>query len=260
MTSSDSLDPTGPKSEPAVKKVHLVLQAKGGVGKTLVASLIAQYLAEKGEPPLCFDVDPGNRSLSQIKALNAIEVPMFRQDDKSLLDIDKLDDLVEQLVQAPTHCVVDNGASGFIQFSSYLIDHDIPALLIGQGKPVVVHSVIAGGPQFMDTVRALESVLQAFPPEVDVIVWLNEKDGQIGNGSDRSFEDTQIYSQHRDRIRSVVKLAQLNPMTFGRNLSDMLSRRMTFAEADESSEFRMVARQRLRQVKRPIWDQMEQAV
>jgi hypothetical protein len=36
----------------------------------------------------------------------------------------------------------------------------------------------------------------------------------------------------------------------------MLSRQLTFAEVDQSAEFRIVARQRLRQVWRPIREQI----
>ena len=43
-----------------------------------------------------------------------------------------------------------------------------------------------------------------------------------------------------------------------RNLAEMLKRQLTFAEADQSSEFRIVARQRLRQVWRPIKEQLAQ--
>jgi len=53
-----------------------------------------------------------------------------------------------------------------------------------------------------------------------------------------------------------VRLERLNPDTAGRNLRDMLSQQITFAEADRSSDFRIVARQRLRHVWQPIRDQI----
>jgi Mrp family chromosome partitioning ATPase len=45
-----------------MRKAHFVLQGKGGVGKTFVASLIAQYLTERGEPVACLDTDQVNGS------------------------------------------------------------------------------------------------------------------------------------------------------------------------------------------------------
>jgi adenylylsulfate kinase-like enzyme len=50
--------------------IHLILQGKGGVGKSVVASWLAEFLMGRGQPVRCIDGDPVNRSLAQIKALN----------------------------------------------------------------------------------------------------------------------------------------------------------------------------------------------
>src|ERR1700721_4804467 len=50
--------------------VHVVLQAKGGVGKSFVAAILAQYLSRQ-RTVRCFDTDPGNATLAQYKALAA---------------------------------------------------------------------------------------------------------------------------------------------------------------------------------------------
>jgi CO dehydrogenase nickel-insertion accessory protein CooC1 len=49
--------------------IHLVLQGKGGVGKTVVAGWLAEFLIHRGQPVHCIDGDPVNRSLAQYKAL-----------------------------------------------------------------------------------------------------------------------------------------------------------------------------------------------
>src|ERR1044072_6234728 len=58
----------GPESE--ISAIHMSLQGKGGVGKSLVASLLAQYWMQQGLAVRCIDTDPVNRTLSQYKALN----------------------------------------------------------------------------------------------------------------------------------------------------------------------------------------------
>jgi len=63
-------------SNPAVDldgtTVHLSLQGKGGVGKSLVASLLAQYFKQrKGMTVRCIDADPVNQTLAQYKELGA---------------------------------------------------------------------------------------------------------------------------------------------------------------------------------------------
>ena len=50
---------------------HLVLQGKGGVGKSLVASWLAEFLMSRGQPVRCIDGDPVNRSLGQYKLSGA---------------------------------------------------------------------------------------------------------------------------------------------------------------------------------------------
>jgi len=50
---------------------HLVLNGKGGVGKSLVARWLAEFLFSRGLHVHCIDGDPVNRSLSQYKALAA---------------------------------------------------------------------------------------------------------------------------------------------------------------------------------------------
>lgn len=51
-------------------KIHMVLQGKGGVGKSMIAATIAQYKAGKGQKPLCIDTDPVNATFEGYKALN----------------------------------------------------------------------------------------------------------------------------------------------------------------------------------------------
>jgi CO dehydrogenase nickel-insertion accessory protein CooC1 len=51
--------------------IHLVMQGKGGVGKTLVSTWLAEYLLTRRKEVRCIDGDPVNRSLAQYAALNA---------------------------------------------------------------------------------------------------------------------------------------------------------------------------------------------
>ncbi|MCZ2328968.1 nucleotide-binding protein [Bartonella sp. F02] len=51
-------------------KVHMILQGKGGVGKSMIAAILAQYKASKKHMPLCIDTDPVNATFEGYKALN----------------------------------------------------------------------------------------------------------------------------------------------------------------------------------------------
>src|SRR6266478_5664306 len=62
--------------------VNLILQGKGGVGKSFAAFLLAQYLPEKSVLVRCFDADPINNTLASFAALNAVKVDLIETSDK----------------------------------------------------------------------------------------------------------------------------------------------------------------------------------
>jgi Mrp family chromosome partitioning ATPase len=76
--STSSSDPASSleRNKP-MRKAHFVLQGKRGVGKTFVASLIAQYLTERGEPIACLDTDQVNGSFHDITALGVRAVKIL---------------------------------------------------------------------------------------------------------------------------------------------------------------------------------------
>lgn len=244
-----------PAKSPSPKTVHVVLQGKGGIGKTLVASLVAQYLTETGRPPVCFDTDPVNGSFTAIKALKAESVKLLQD---NALNVKGIDMLVEKILTAESDVVVDNGAASFVPFSDYLVENGISELIEGNGKSLVVHAIIVGSGNAIDTAKGLESVLTQFPSSVRVVVWINEYFGPAEVEGIR-FEDTALYATYRERIAGIVHLRRQNP-AFGDNITDMLSRRLTFAEALADPAFLTVPRQRLTMFRRDIWEQLGQIV
>ena len=78
--------------------VHLILQGKGGVGKSFIAALLAQYLQERGVAVHCFDADPVNSTLAGFPALNTTKLDLIESSDKGRrINPRRFDDLVEQL-------------------------------------------------------------------------------------------------------------------------------------------------------------------
>ena len=68
----------GPAKQPAVPTIHLTLQGKGGVGKSLVASILAQYFRHHGKELHCIDSDPVNQTFSQYAELGAEHLALMR--------------------------------------------------------------------------------------------------------------------------------------------------------------------------------------
>ena len=147
------------KIEP--RKLHFVLQGKGGVGKTFVSLLLAQAIAGKGEPVICVDTDPVNASLSSLSSMEPERVSIFQG---KKVDTKALDLFVERLLSADAHFVVDNGASSFVPVSHYLLENDVVGMMVDDGRQPVVHTVITGGPAMLDTVKGRPRCWRIFRP------------------------------------------------------------------------------------------------
>ena len=58
--------------------VHFSLQGKGGVGKSLVASILAQYLSHKHFDLKCYDTDPVNQTFHSYIGLNVSHLVLMK--------------------------------------------------------------------------------------------------------------------------------------------------------------------------------------
>jgi hypothetical protein len=243
------------------RTIHLCLQGKGGVGKTLVASLLLQYCQHTGREVVGYDADPVNESLSSIKALGAKTIGLVAGE---MLVVRTADQFVEDLLTCQTDVVLDNGAAGFLAVSSYLVESEIAALLHSAGRDLVIHVVVAGGQAFLDCLNGFDALVQNFPATVRFVVWTNEFFGPLkakNRDTEVAFEDASAYRNAKDRVVGVVRLASLNPNTFGENFGRMLSRRLTFDEAlDPASGFNTVERQRLTMIQREIFEQLARVI
>ena len=90
----------------ATGSVHLSLQGKGRVGKSLVASILAQYLNGRARAIRCIDSDPVNKTFSQYKSLRCESLPLLREGG---VDQRAFDGLMEDLLTNDGIFVVDNG-------------------------------------------------------------------------------------------------------------------------------------------------------
>jgi len=131
------------ETEP-VGAIHLTLQGKGGVGKSLVASILAQYLRDKGREVRCIDTDPVNRTFAQYGALGADRLNL--RDEHNRIEQRAFDSLMERfLTEENATFVVDNGASTFLPLWHYLLENSALDYLRRNGRRVYVHTVITGG-------------------------------------------------------------------------------------------------------------------
>jgi hypothetical protein len=236
-------------------KVHMVLQGKGGVGKSFIAAVMAQYKISKGQTPLCIDTDPINATFHGFKGLNVQRLEIMEGDEiKPRL----FDNLVELIAPSKDDVVIDNGASSFVPLSHYLISNQVPALLREMGHELVIHTVITGSQALLDTVSGFAQLASQFPKEALFVVWLNPFWGSIEHEG-KGFEQMKAYTAHKDRVSAIVKIPALKEETYGRDVSHMLQERLTFDEALATDTLTIMTRQRLKIVKGQLFDLLDSA-
>jgi hypothetical protein len=237
-------------------QVDFILQGKGGVGKSLIASLLAQYYSVRGIQPVCIDTDPVNATFTGYKAFGAETLSIMDGDD---INPRAFDQLIERIMQGGGDglMVVDNGASTFVPLCSYLLQNDVVTLLNEAGHTVRFHTVITGGQALPDTMEGFVSLARNIPG-VPLVVWINEYFGKAARDG-KSFEESKAFKTFQDRVHALVTIPAVKPETFGHDLQQMLKRHLTFAEADASPDTSIMERQRLRMMWRNLQSQMDRA-
>ena len=236
-------------------KIHMVLQGKGGVGKSFIATVIAQYKISKGQQPLCIDTDPVNATFHGFKALNVRLLEIMQGDE---IQTRNFDTLVELIAPSKDDVIIDNGASSFVPLTHYLISNQVPALLQEMGHEMVVHTVITGSQALLDTVSGFAQLASQFPAECLFVVWLNPYWGPIEHEG-KGFEKMKAYTDNKARVSAIIQIPALKEETYGRDFSEMLQERRTFDEALADSALTIMTRQRLKIVKSQLFQQLENA-
>lgn len=239
----------GPSDECAI---HLSLQGKGGVGKSLAASLLAQYFMARGKPVRCIDTDPVNKTLTQYSALQAQPLQLLRD---GAIEQRAFDTLMERLLTEKGTFVVDNGASTFIPLWHYMLENNVPEMLREAGKRLYVHTVITGGQALADTIKGFGEIAQTTVDQ-NVIVWINEYFGRVEYDG-KQFSQMKVYKEHEPKVFGCVAIPKRNQDTFGRDVEEVISRKLTFEEAIRDGAFSIMTKQRLKVVQRHLFEQLD---
>lgn len=239
-----------------MKLVHMVLQGKGGVGKSLIASLIAQHYQDADIDPICIDTDPVNQTFAGYKSFKAQQLDLMDGDD---LNPRAFDELIEMIMAADDDAVfvVDNGAATFVPLCAWMIENEAVKFLKDADVKLVLHSVLTGGQAMSDTMVGLGNLLKHFP-DTPIVVWENEFHGKLTKNG-KTFEQSALYQNNQDSIYAIIQIKKRNENTFGYDLAKMLNDKMTFAEARNDPAFNLMARQRLIMIWRDLNEQITNA-
>lgn len=234
--------------------IHFILQGKGGVGKSIVASFFCQALLDANIPFFAYDTDPVNATLAGYKSLNVERVEVMKN---GVIDPEKFDALIEEIMKLPddSHAVVDNGASSFIALGSYIQENNLFSLLTDEGHTIFLHTVVTAGQAMMDTLSGLDRLFQNFP-ETQKVIWLNPFFGNIVlNG--KNFSEFALYTNNANQVKAIIELPNIYEyQVTGRDVEKVISRRQNFKDVITSPDSFRATRSRLKR----FWDNLRQII
>jgi hypothetical protein len=120
---------------------HLILQGKGGVGKSFAAFLLAQYLPDKSVLVRCLDADP---------------------------------------ISLPRPTSSWTGSSAFVPLLHYMVSNEVPAILSQDDHQLVVHTVVTGGQALLDTLHGAAQLVKQMDA-ARFVIWLNPFWGPVAD-------------------------------------------------------------------------------
>ncbi|NDV28122.1 P-loop NTPase [Desulfovibrio sp. JC010] len=229
--------------------INMIMQGKGGVGKSFIASLLTQYLQESGKEISCVDTDPVNATFAGYNSFDVTTLDIMKDND---IDPRRFDKLVELMLALPDEAdmVIDNGAATFVPLASYLDGNQVFQMLAESEIQINLHTVITGGQALPDTLSGLGSLFKTF--NVPIYVWINHYFGPI-SAKDKGFEEFKVYKDNSHRIAALIRIPQKKKETFGKDLENLLTAKMSFEEAQDST-LPIMTRQRLKM----IWKEIQQ--
>lgn len=237
--------------------IHFFTQGKGGVGKSLGATLTLQYLLTKYAGTRGWDTDPTNHTLANFKALPVDLVPIM---ENNKVHIERFDDLLTKLVERGPQ-VVDTGATNFPTFWDYAVQNDLfPYLREVQHKRVLIHCPIVGGQALADTLQGFHTMAQYVQPE-SMVIWKNGYFGPVEgpdkNGIIRPLEEFAAIRENIEKIVGFVEIGAPTVDLWKMDLSKLVRESLTFPEALTGTRFNMMERHRLKRQQDEIYRQLE---
>lgn len=187
--------------------VHHVIGAKGGTGKTLLTTLLADYLTDTGAAVELFDASLHHHSLARFHAQPATAFMRPTPEWKFKVDFHSIIDAHSAIVdgaQPNKHVLVDVSSHVFLALA-----HTIPFEILvpafhNFGFRTVFHHIIPGGWNQRQTEEELAYLIHEVPEPAQFIVWLNHHHGPVR----APLENLAPRNLH-DRILAIAELPRL---------------------------------------------------
>lgn len=251
--------------------VDLMLQKKGGVGKSVCAALYCETLVEEGQDVVGIDTDPSNKSFYAYAREDGLGLPVVAFDvegDDEEIELSRFNQLLPTIkkeavkVNPGTHVIIDCGASSYATFRPWLKAIGMNGILQDRDMQfeVRVHVVVVGGADREVTSNCLDELLADFQqPEVKFVAWLNTYFQNVVDDEGRDFSQWASYAQNRDRFLTTVEIPRCcRSGAYREFLQAHFARTETFKAGLDSQDNAITSMDRI--AMRTFWDQARKAI
>ena len=178
--------------------IHFIGGEKGGVGKSLTARVLAQYMIDKEIPFLGFDTDRSHGALMRFYAGYASPVVMD--------SVEALDVIVEAAAEAPDRRIlVDLAAQTHDPLVKWMEDTGVVELAAEMGMPIYYWHVMDSG---KDSVDLLAKLLDRFGSSLQYVLVRNQVRGN-------DFSVLEQSGQHARALDASAKIVTLKKLHDG---------------------------------------------
>lgn len=228
---------------------HFIAQSKGGAGKTIVATIFAQYLKSRIKDVHLYDTDANNKTFGGFESLDVVKVHVLN--DEKMVDQAKFDDLLEKLVEVEGATLTDTGSGEFRPIINYMISTEVVPILEDSGKEVIFHVPVTFDESVKETFLCLSTLIENFPT-AKFIVWKNNH-----HAKDTGQIDFKMLSKKCPNIIGYIDLLKLNPQLEGVDFSGMIYDKQTFDEFCADPSNKIGIRQRMKRLKEFYYKQLD---
>ena len=229
--------------------VHIVMQGKGGVGKSVVSRLLLEYMIAKDIPHAGYDADPVNQTFAAHDNPNVQAVDLL---NGSRIDPIRFDRLMEDMLdQTGKAVILDTGASSFLPFMEYVEANGIVEVLQEEGFEVFLHTIVTGATSAEDTIAGFVQLAERFGETCNVVVWENAFFGPVTEDG-KAFTEIKAVGKlfAEEKVAGHVEIEKLYDLHEAALLA-FLKRGETFDEASakDNTTHDSMMRRRLKQLK-----------
>jgi hypothetical protein len=181
-----------------MSQIHFIGGEKGGVGKSVLARLLAQYHVDRRLPFCAFDTDRSHGAM--LRFYSEYSLPIVLEEFAST------DQLVEAAVETEQDVLVDLAAQTYQPLFKWIDENDLMGLARAEGIDVMLWHVIDDG---ADGIGLLEDLLERYGSNAGYVVVKN-----LGRGKDFSaFDESTARATAGTLAVPIIELPELHAPT-----------------------------------------------